>query len=369
MPADFTEGFFVRVPAWHRMGIVLENYPGRDEAYRLAGHDYTVIERPNGNLGREITREERDVLITQGKNVAFVGGKWTTFDLREEKKGLYCHQLRDGQPGPVHGNFLEVTNDSFEVFQNTVAWDLAEELFDQGFSLETGITLAGGAVAALTLKLNEPVVLPGDDSIVVPFGCLSWAHDGSGALKGRTGTIRQVCANTVAASEAEGKRLGTDFTIRHTKNGMERVKEAKKMLAGARESINVFQAVMQELAEVQVTPQMRRDFADTIIGDRVTSRSGDVSYISMQQNVTTRVVNNIERERAKILGLFNGPTIPEAHKLTGYGLHLAGVEYFDHLRNYRSDESYVQRTLLTDSKEKASLVTTIAEITTLATAA
>jgi hypothetical protein len=55
-------------------------------------------------------------------------------------------------------------------------------------------------------------------------------------------------------------------------------------------------------------------------------------------------------------------TIPEAHALTGYGLFCAGTEYFDHLRAYRSQASYVQRTLLSDNPAKAALNRTIREI-------
>src|SRR5439155_182875 len=86
---------------------------------------------------------------------------------------------------------------------------------------------------ALTLKLDEPIVLPGDDSPTLPFGCLSWYHDGGGSLRVRSGSIRQVCANTVSASEAEGAKHGTDFTFRHTKNVKERIADAKDAVKGA----------------------------------------------------------------------------------------------------------------------------------------
>ena len=70
----------------------------------------------------------------------------------------------------------------------------------------------------------------------------------------------------------------------------------------------------------------------------------------------------VVRRRAKVNSLFFGPTIPDAHKLTGYGLFQAGVEYFDHLRAYRSKESYVKRTLLTNNPAKATLTRTIREL-------
>jgi hypothetical protein len=40
--------------------------------------------------------------------------------------------------------------------------------------------------------------------------------------------------------------------------------------------------------------------------------------------------------------------VPQEIALTGYGLFQAGGEYFDHLRNYSSQDSYVRRTLLND---------------------
>jgi phage/plasmid-like protein (TIGR03299 family) len=284
MPALFDQGFFVRVPAWHGLGVVLDDYPGRDEAQKLAGHDFLVIERP---------------IQVVGNHVALDAPSW---------KAL----VKSGST-----EILNVTKASYEVIQNDVAYEIAELLFDQGFQYETGITLDGGRLCALTLALDEPITLPGDDSPTLPFGCLSWAHDGSGSLRVRSGSIRQVCANTVSASEAEGKRLGTDFTFRHTKNVKDRIAEAKDAVKGVRQHFDAYRKLAEELGRIEVTPAQRDLFVSTIIGDR-----GGV--LSTSAAVSDRVKNNLESERAKINSLFFGPTIPEAHALTGYGLHLAG---------------------------------------------
>src|SRR5439155_19338488 len=121
---------------------------------------------------------------------------------------------------------------------------------------------------ALTLKLDEPIVLPGDDSPTLPFGCLSWYHDGGGSLRVRSGSIRQVCANTVSASEAEGAKHGTDFTFRHTKNVKERIADAKDAVKGARAAFDVYRQLAEELGRIKVTPAQRDLFVSTIIGDR-----------------------------------------------------------------------------------------------------
>lgn len=333
MPALFEQGFFVREPAWHGLGVVLGDYPGKDEAMKLAGHDFRVIERPVAVAGRE---------------------DWKTID------GWKC-LVKSGENDPSAA-ILNVTRSSYEVIQNDTAYDIAELLFDAGFQYETGITLDGGKLCALTLKLDEPITLPGDDSVSLPFGCLSWSHDGSGSLRVRSGAIRQVCANTVAASEAEGKKLGTEFTFRHTKNVQARIEDAKKAVRGTRESFNVYREAMLALMNISVTPSQRDLFVSTIIGD-VEWKGGKVDGlpVSLRPDSSSRVKTNIESERTKVLSLFHGPTIPEAHSLTGYGLFLAGGEYFDHLRAYRSKDSYVKRTLLSDNPAKTALSRTIRE--------
>lgn len=337
MPAFFEQGFFVREPAWHGLGVVLDDYPDRDTAMKLAGHDWDVVELPSFSA----IPSGIDAELALAAGFQAVGNGF----LRKDE-GYVSHVRSDTLA------LLHKPKDSFERIPNSTAYDVAELLFDQGFQYETGITLEGGALCAITLKLDEPITIPGDDSVTVPFGCLSWAHDGSGSLKVRTGTIRQVCANTVAMSEAEGKKLGTDFTFRHTKNVQARIEDAKAAIRGARQALDVYQRVAEELGAISVTPAQRDLFVSEIIGAKAQESAVQ----------STRVKNNIDKERTKVLSLFMGPTIPDAHALTGYGLWLAGGEYFDHLRNYRSQESYVKRTLLSDNPAKKALVSTIREI-------
>jgi len=341
MSALFEQGFFVRKPAWHGLGIVLDDYPSREQAMELAGHNWDVLEL------RSFTEYPNEILANAGQPV------------NPEGNGRF--KVDAAHVSHVRSDTLEVLHkpkDTFERISNSTAYDIAEILFDQGFQYETGILLDGGKQCAITLMLDEPITIDGDDSIVLPFGALSWAHDGSASLRVRSGTIRQVCANTVAASEAEGKRLGTDFTFRHTKNVHERIEDAKQAIHGVRAGLEAFRNVMEELCDINVTPHQRDLFVATIIGDQ----TGKGLPISMRPDTSDRVKNNIEAERAKILNLFMGPTIPEAHRLTGYGLFQAGTEYFDHLRSYRSEASYIKRTLLTNNPAKTKLNATIRQL-------
>lgn len=322
MPAEFEQGFFVRDPAWHKQGVVLADYPTREEAQRLAGHDFDIVESPIWDR------------ITTGVD---------NFASYAEIDGWKKHTRSDT------GGLLHVSRGTYEPIPNSVAYDFAEVMLDQGFEYDAGVTLKGGALCALTLKLDEPFYIQNDPSKILPYLGLSWAHDGTSSLRGRPTTVRQVCANTVAASEAEGKRLGVEFTIRHTKNWRDYVKEAQEIAKGARHARTAYMEVAEELAAIEFTPEQRDLFVSTIIGDKADERPLR----------TERVQKNLDGERAKINALFAGATIPEAHRFTGYGAWLAGGEYFDHVRAFRSTDSYVKRTLLADNPAKRDLAETV----------
>lgn len=341
MPAYFNEGFFVRKPAWHQLGTVLDEYPGREDAIRLAGHDFDVTAAP---LFARFGSPEAPVY----KEVP--GWRQLIATSNGDRKN------------PFHGNLIHVARDSYAVIQNTVLYDFAEALLDQGFKYETGITLKDGALVALTLILDEPIRLRGDDSLILPYLSLSGAHDGSGALKGRSTSVRVVCANTESLAEAEGKRLGTDFTIRHTQKWADRVEDAKKAITGVRKDIESYRVVMDELAQQPVTKSDRDLFASALVLDQKVASVPRFKADVAKGAYSARVQSNVEEARASVLRLFDGPTIPEAHKLTAYGLHLAGVEYLDHIRRANNDATRVGRSLLRDEPAKARLTPLIREI-------
>jgi phage/plasmid-like protein (TIGR03299 family) len=331
MSALFEQGFFVRTPAWHGEGTVLDAYPGREEAMRLAGHDFRIVEKP---------------LDICGKHSYSRAYGW---------KAL----LRSGT-----GELLNVAKASYEVIQNDVAYDLAEILFDQGFQYDAGVTLDGGKFCALTLLLDEPITIRGDNSATLPYGVFRWGHDGSTSFTVESGAIRVVCMNTFRASEASAKARGTQFTFKHTKNVMGRIEEAKEAIHGTREAFSAYVELANELADLRVTPAERDLFVSVIIGDIELDKDGRQigAPISLRRDTPPRTRTNTENARTKVLGTFVSDTIPEEHALTGYGLLQAGVEYFDHLRGTRGEGGYVKRTLLEPNAAKASLADTIRTI-------
>lgn len=322
-PAYFDTGFVVREPAWHELGVVLDEYPGREEAMRLAGHDFTITEEP---------------VFTASKRIE--GFK----ALRKQ-----CPPELAAEDS-AHGKVVHVVKESYGVVQNTVGWDIVDALVGEGALYETGITMKDGAVCSVLAWLDEPVIIDGDDSPILPYVNVSWAHDGSASLTSRPTSVRVVCWNTQTAAEAQGKRTGTEFTFRHTSKVMDRIEDAKMAMRGVRQAHAEYVEVAAELATLPVNRDQRNLFVSQLIP------------MPPEALVSKQVVGNVERARASVQALFDGPTIPDAHRFTGYGLHLAGGEYLDHLRGYRSSDTYFGRQMLRREPAKAKLTSLIKEV-------
>jgi phage/plasmid-like protein (TIGR03299 family) len=246
------------------------------------------------------------------------------------------------------------TRDSFTIVQNEVGHELFEAL-SEGARLDdgTGGTVKNGAQCYLTARLDEPVFVNGDPSPIFPYVVVTWAHDGSGSIQARRTSVRVVCWNTLSASEAESERAGRNFTFRHTARVMDRIQEAKDVITGAREATSAFVELANELAAISVTDDQREAFVASFIPAPV------------GQVVSDRVLDNIATARAQVRGIFDSPTIPEAHRNTAYGLVQAGIEYADHLRGHRNTDTYLGRTLLRDEPLKAKLIPLVRELVTV----
>lgn len=336
MPAEYVEGFTVREASWHGLETVLRNYPvmadlwsgdPERDPYILAGHDFDL--------------EEVDLFMRLERDVPGVG-KVVTFPRLDAFRAM-----RNSKTGTV----FQVAKDSYVGIPNNVGWEMAEAILkDPNARVSTGGVLKDGAVCFLLVELDEPFIIPGDDSPTKPYLNVHWYHDGSGALRGFRTAIRTVCANTLDLGWASAQEENVSFSIRHTRNAADRVEEVKLALSGLRSSTQEYIDMASDLAAVQVTAEQRELFVRTFIPEPV----GDV--------VSETVRENIARDRKKVRDLFEGPTIPDAHRDTAYGLVQAGVEYLDWLRGYRNSDTLFGRQLLRTEPLKRKLVPMVREL-------
>jgi phage/plasmid-like protein (TIGR03299 family) len=322
MSHEFESGFSVRQPAWHGLALTLDHYPGREEAIRLSGQNWQVIERQL--IMAETTNFESEPI--------------------DDWKGL----IRSD-----NGTFLGAVKQTYEVVQNSTLWDLAEVLLDSKDLLyETAGVLREGRVVWVLVKLAEPIQIPGDNTTIRAFLRLSTTHDGSGALKAISTAVRTICWNTFSAGDREAKQSGLEFSFRHTRSIKDKIEIAKRTLGLAKNELAAFQQLANELAALPVSDKAVKTFVETFIPMPLEEGA-----------VTDRIRDNIETARARVYNLINvSKTIPEEHRRTAYGLFNAGIEYLDHIRAFRSPETYFERTFTNNGALKSKLVTLAKEV-------
>jgi phage/plasmid-like protein (TIGR03299 family) len=308
----FKQGFSVREPMWHGLGTILDDYPGRKQAMKIAGHDFKVVEFPVFAGSNPLAKSEEGgqaISIGEPRLVA----DWKALHRNDTKQIIAC------------------VRDSYQVVQNETLWDVCDALVSEpNVKYETAGVLKDGAILWVLAWLDEPKTLKGDDSPLYPFVLVSTTHDGTGALRAGATTIRVVCWNTFSAATWQKER---EYVFRHTAQVMSRIDEAKAAITGARKSFESMLANLEELLAIKINDKQRERFLSEFVP------------MPPKALITDRVAQNIEEARSAIRSILASETTAKVAG-TGFGLVQAAVEYLDHVRSARSPETRFGRALL-----------------------
>jgi phage/plasmid-like protein (TIGR03299 family) len=307
--------FSVRQVPWHREGLVLGDYPGSwAQARELAGLGWDPI----SNQVYAVTG-----MMPDGTPV---------YERIEDWKSVVRSDT---------GAVLSVQPESYTVIGHDEMGAIIEAVLDQpNARYETAGCLAGGKAVWCLVMLDEPIEIPGDNTVTMPYLAVTTRHDGTGACTLRATAVRIVCMNTFRAAEMEGERTGATFSFRHTANWKDRIGDAKAAVTGARREIADYRELATELIGLRVTARQRELFVREFIP---TPPDGII---------TDRVACNIEEAREAVRGILASETTAGIAD-TVYGLVQAAGEYLDHVRSARSWESRLNRSILRPEPLKA----------------
>lgn len=335
MSALFESGFFVRQPAWHGMGTVLDTPPKTwKTARKHAGIEWDPMAAPA--FGYEGV--DADGKPVYDPDLAVAGN----YVRLEDKKRVIRND---------NGATLGVPSSTYEVIDHGEIGAIVEALNgDKNVAYETTVSLDGGKAIAVVVRLDEPVTLPGDNSPTLPFMALTTRHDGTGSLRAQSTSIRVVCMNTFSAAEYEADRNGTVFVFSHTKNWREHVEGAKLALQGLRTDFTEYVEFASHLAKIKVTEQQTASFLAEFIPAPMSS-----------VEVSDRVARNIEEARLTVKAILESPTC-EALRGSALGLVQAGGEYLDWYRGYRTSSTLFGRQMLRPEQRKVEAVKIVREL-------
>lgn len=229
-------------------------------------------------------------------------------------------QLEDGTPIP---DFFATVRDSdrktfgvvkgrYNVLQNEEAFGFMDKLQDDGLvKYHTAGALFGGSRVWLLAQLPGSIeTLPGDETH--RFILLTNSHDGSGCVQIFPTTVRVVCANTLAL--AVGKRKGSGYSIRHTKNMGVKLDSAVTALRESSAQLQKYNEFSRQLAATRMTVKDADDFLTALIpGDSGKSANmrGRIAHLARYGSGT-----DIPGVRGTAWGMLNAVTEYANHEKT-----------------------------------------------------
>jgi phage/plasmid-like protein (TIGR03299 family) len=320
MGHEWETGFMARQPSWHRLEhVVLPDWvTDWDTARNEARIDWDYESRPVYDV------ENFDV-----GNITEIPG-WQQI-------------VRDDKTGPER--VMSIQQDSYalvkmsefgEVINACLGTKWGDECGGEPVKFEALMSLYGGRKVIALVYFDNPLEVSWDPSRVYRYVAFSANFDGQGGITGIPTNVRVQCANTWRAAEMhDSKRVG--FTIRHTKNWEERVAEVSSVLHKAQTDSKAWLKLGESLALYKAGPRQRETYLK-----RFLPRSDDM---------TDRVVRNVERSRDSIRAILAGDTCLGINE-TGLGLLHASIEWSDHVRGFASDDSYVGRQILRKEEPK-----------------
>lgn len=222
MSANVETMFSVREKPWHGLGTVVSEAPSSEEALKLAGLDWKVLQYP---------------IYASQKVIAG-----------------YKANVRD-----CDGKVLGVVSDRYKIIQNEEAFSFTDELLGEEVCYETAGSLQGGRRVWILAKLSKEYFVANEK--VSPYLVFSNTHDGSGAVRIAITPIRVVCNNTLNLALESASR---SFSIVHKGDVMSKVQQAKHTLFMADRYMKELNTEAEKLLYEEITDEQVNEYLDQL---------------------------------------------------------------------------------------------------------
>lgn len=285
MAANVETMFYVRETPWHGLGTRVLEAPSSQEALRLSGLDWNVIQEP-------------------------------IYTKENERIPGYKANVRDSDR-----KTLGVVTDRYKVIQNTEAFAFTDALLGEGVRYETAGSLQDGKRIWLLAHMPHEYIIGGEH--ISPYLVFTNTHDGSGAVRVAVTPVRVVCSNTLNLALAQAKR---SWSMIHTGNVQGKLEEAKETLLMAREYMDELGKEFENLRKKELSDKNVLDFIEVLI--------------PKDENFTPQQKKNVQRLRDDMkLRYFEAPDLKDVGR-NAYRFINAVSDFATHAEPLRKTQNY-----------------------------
>lgn len=291
MSHELENMFSVKETPWHGLGVIVREAPTAEEAIKLGGLDWKVLQKPvflgENGIGTPIESHQAIVRETDQKVFTVIGKQYTPLQ----------------------------NKDAFSFFNPFVEKGLA--------SFETAGSLRGGKVVWILAKLNKAPIEVGKGDLVNKFLLLSNSHDGTMAVRVGFTPIRVVCANTLAMSHAN--RRSQLIRVLHTKSILSNLEKIQNIVNAADAKFEATAEQYRALTRVEVNQKDIKKFVEIVF--EFPTIEFDLNSM-LKQKVLLSITRLFETGRGSELASAKG---------TLWGLYNATTEYLSYERGKTQD--------------------------------
>lgn len=224
--------FSVKETPWHRLGHIVQEAPTAEEAIKLAGLNWQVVEK-------------QIYAFDHSKNI---------YARCKTHKALHRSDTDDQ---------LGVVGEGYHPLQNEKAFQFFNPFIENGLaSFETAGSLRGGKTIWILAKLNKAPIEVGKGDEVAKFLLLSNGHDGTMAVRTGFTPIRVVCANTLALSH--GAKNSKLLRLTHSKSLESRLDQIKEIVNAADARFEATAEQYRALAKSDVNQKDLEAYVDVV---------------------------------------------------------------------------------------------------------
>jgi phage/plasmid-like protein (TIGR03299 family) len=302
MAHEFETGFFVSEPAWHGLGVVLQDPPTVAEALAHAGLDWKVQLAPL-HIGNVAGAESP------------LGAQFdepTMYDGREVSSRVV---LRN-----TDRSILGIVGPDYEPLQNADALAWFQPFVDSG---SVRLEAAGSLKEGRRVWVLGRVIGAGGNVIksdrVDQFILLANGHDGTMSVRLGLTAVRVVCQNTLTAAVGNSNLLA----IRHTKGAKLTLDAAQEYIAKARERFADTMGQLQFLGQAKCSDGQLVDYVREVF-ELVAPAEGEED----SSRITARIQELFQSGRGADLPGVRG---------TMWGAFNAVTEFLTHERGKSAD--------------------------------
>lgn len=219
---------------------------------------------------------------------------------------------------------LGVVGKGYKPFQNAEALGIVDDLMKEGGAkmMRAGL-FGGGGATFFSMELPGRMKIGPKSDEVAKYLTIINSHDGSHLFRSLFAPFRIWCSNQIRALLEKFK---DNLSIRHTKNGWNKLEEARSQLGAANVYYKQFEQLADKLARTNFSAKQMKELADTVFP----KQKGDDGKEELS--------GKAENSHAKVIELFETGAGHRESGLVGtaWGAVNAVAEWVDFERNTRT---------------------------------